>query len=470
MGQLKVGSTPLYKSIELTGRCGATVYVKREDKTPFGTFKDRRCVALLEASDNPNAIFVHITSGNSGYSMGMLANAWNDKNGQKVQVVNVVDKGIPRAVRKKLESCSIVHRMDLSRGIISDDALRDIAMRCVSERTGRHVDEKNVISVESHGLVDGYRQIIKEIAADGVKPTYIFCPVGGGELATELAAQAAETWGNGAPKIVGVTIRQNILAKAKEFLKKPGRSIADKLVSGYSKFNPLVKKMVAEGRIELRTAGEGELAGEYKWLNAHGISAEPSAAAAFCGAVKYDLKPTDTVVIINTGKGIYDQSAVEKRWMRRLLRGLKYAAVALGTAVAVIAAGWGLLADRENLAYRALWREAYIYADKDRSSIVDEKEGKEMLYLIRGMGAESASGLDYSDITPRELEFYVRYQRLASMTTDNITRLMMADLQLRYEKGTFRCETLHPEIPFLYGKYSFGGYYVRGYDPTRPIR
>jgi hypothetical protein len=393
--------------------------------------------------------------------MGMLAGAWNDKNGQKVQVVNIVDKGISRAVRKKLESCSIVHRMDLSHGIISDDALRDIAVRCVRERTNKHVDEKNVISVESHGLVDGYRQIIKEIAADGVKPTYIFCPVGGGELATELAAQAAETWGQGAPKIVGVTIRQNILAKAKEFLKKPGRSIADKLVSGYSKFNPLVKKMVSEGRIDLRTAGEWELAGEYKWLNTHGISAEPSAAAAFCGAVKYDLKPTDTVVIINTGKGIYDQSAVEKVWIRRLARGLKYAAVALGTAAALTAAGWGLLLRQEKLLHEVVINEAMYYASKNHEDRINLNDS-ESLALCRTIPNKDTSGykgLTVFELTPQELEFYVWYKRAYDMN-DAVGRSMMNDLRSEWEGGKFKCTLLHPDVPFLYREIG-NSYFVR---------
>jgi threonine dehydratase len=447
MAQLQVGNTPLYKSIELTGRCnGATVLVKREDKNPFGTFKDRRCAALLEAANNPNAIFVHITSGNSGYSMGMLAGTWNEKNGQKVQVVNVVDRHVSRTVRKKLESCSYVHRMDLSHGIISDDALRAVAVSRAREQSGRHVEERNVINVESHGLVDGYRQIIKEIAAEGAKPTYIFCPVGGGELATELAAQAAETWGRDAPKIIGVTIRQNVLTRANEFLKNPGRSIADKLVSGYSKFKPLVKKLVDEGRMELRAIAEGNLAREYGWLNMHGISAEPSAAAAFCGALKYDLKPTDIVVIINTGKGIYDQSAVEKIWLRRLARGLKYAAVAAVSATILTAAGWFWLLGQERITYDALRTEAYMYA-KGHNNWIGHQESRVLSGSIPGQGMDTL--LTVWDLTPRQLEFYVEYRRADAMN-DNVGRHMMRDLWVGYEDGTFRCRTLHPDVPFLY--------------------
>lgn len=456
MRRLQIGNTPLYKSIELAGRCsGAIVYVKREDKNPFDTFKDRRCAALVQEHAGKKTVFVHITSGNSGYSLGMIAKIANET-GQNMTVVNVVQKGTPKAIRKKLAECSIVHEMELTRRIINEDSLAELAARLAN------CDEKDVVAVESYGLVNGYRQIIREMAAEGVKPTHIFCPVGGGELATELAAQAAKTWPYATPKIVGVTIPQNVLTRSNGFLKKPKNSIADKLVSGYSKFGYLVKQFVAQGKMELVTAGERELAREYKWLNGvAGILAEPSAAAAFCGAVKYKLEPTDKVVIINTGKGIYDQSAVEKRWLRRLARGLKYAAVALGTAAVLTVAGWSWLLGQERIAYESLANEARLYADKDRNNYLDREERTAVFWTIPGRGTLTyenfidTSGLmelDICDLTPRELEFYVRYKRadLIAQMDAGLGVAMMGELRSRYENGAFRPELLHPSVPFLY--------------------
>jgi threonine dehydratase len=451
VARMKIQSkTFMHKSIEMCGKCnGATVFVKREDKNPFGTFKDRRCAALLETHRaKEEVVFVHITSGNSGYSLGMLAKeeerpAKEDegKTKRKIHVVNIVPKGLPSAIKKRLESCSIVHEMDLSKGIVSPDEMRAIARKL----TGFSGPEENLISVESYGLANGYKNIIREIAEDGVKPDYIFCPVGEGELLTDLAVAAEAVWGEKAPKLVGVTIPQNVIIKGEDvvFLEKPGKSLADKIVNGYSKFKELVLGFVKSGRIELKTVSEGEIAREYKWLNSIGIPVEPSAAVAFCGAQKYDLKPQDTVVIINTGKGVYDQSAVEKRAVRRILKWLKYAAIVAATAaittIGVMAAHWHFTKYESNK-YYSLLSEADNYADKNGDHEADVAESKEACKTISGRkGCEQV--LSLGDLYPKEIEFYVHYKRAENMH-DNIGGQIMAGLNHKWESGAYSCDVL----------------------------
>src|SRR5208283_4564011 len=229
-----------------------------------GTFKDIRCAALLDAHRDKNqVVFFHITNGNSGYSLGKLAEEEIRKTGRDIRVVNIVNKGLSPVIKKRLESCSLVEEMDLSKGILSPDEMRAVARR-LAKYDG---PDDNLVPVESYKLSEGYRTIIQELVADGVKPNYIFCPVGEGELITELAAEAEAIWGEKAPKLVGVTIPQNVIVKEKDFIKKPGKSIADKLVSRYSKFKGLVQDFVRKGRIELMIVKDGEIAKEYKWLN-----------------------------------------------------------------------------------------------------------------------------------------------------------------------------------------------------------
>lgn len=431
--------TPMFKSLEMCGRCnGANVFVKREDKNPFGTFKDRRCAALLDVHSTKNElVFVHITTGNSGYSLGMMAREEERKTGRKIHVVNIVPKGLPSAIKKRLESCSTVHEMDLSKDIVTPDEMRAIARKL----TGYSGPEENLISVESYGLANGYKNIIREIAEEGVKPKYIFVPVGEGELITELAREAESVWGAEAPKLVGVTISQNAIVKDEDFLKKPGKNIADKLVNGYSKFKDLVLNFVKTGRIELKSVSEADIAKEYKWLNSIGIAAEPSAAVAFCGAEKYDVKPEDTIVIINTGKGVYDQSAVEKRWVRRLVKGLKYAAAILATSAALtisaLSAYSGFSAYQDKI-YHSLYHEAELYANQDGDHRVSVEEAQAACASIPDRKSCDKVN-DLQDISPRELEFYVRYQRMEA-SNDMVGREIMRKLDRDWKDGTFECE------------------------------
>jgi len=439
---INVGNTPLQKSIEMCGRCkGAAVYIKREDKNPFGTFKDRRCAALLEIHrDKEELIFVHITSGNSGYSLGMMAKEEERKTGRKITVVNLIPRGTSKTIKERLESCSVVREIDVSKEIISFDRMKAIAM----EATGYNGPERNIVHVEEYGLANGYRNIVKEIASEGIKPNYIFCPVGEGELAIELAAASESVWGKDAPKIVGVTIKQNTLLRDEDFLRNPGKSIADKLVNGYSKFKHLVKKFIESGRMELLSVSESEIAREYNYLNNIGVNVEPSAAVAFCGAEKYNLKPDDVVVIINTGKGVYDQKVVDKLWRKILVSILKYAAVAVAAALLTFAGHaykkhqdetkaqihWGLVVEARNIA------KTQSSADKNKDGKVDYKEEGSAIceFLYDNKDAEKCIQRGTYCLTNTELQFYIKYND----APDYVSRRIYPEEKERFFKGEWK--------------------------------
>ena len=328
-----VGGTPLDKHIELC-RGGATVRVKDESRNMFGTFKDRRCVERLKTTaEAQELVFVQVTTGNSGYSMGMLANVFQMGTEKKRTVVNIVPRGLPQAIRRELEKCSIVVEADLDAEILTQARLRDIARQV----TGFSGPEECILGVEDYGLAHGYRDIVSEIREAGVKPTHIFCPVGEGELAVELAEACKIAWGDEAPKVIGVTIRQNTIATKDDFLKKLRRSVADKLMNHYSKFKLRFLELMKENRAELITIrSDDEIAKKYQFLNKIGIDAEPSAAVAFCGLDHYKFKPGDEVVVVNTGKGIFDPVAVKKTRGQVMRRVFRYAAVlTLGAGIAI---------------------------------------------------------------------------------------------------------------------------------------
>jgi threonine synthase len=436
----------MFKSIELCGRChGATVLVKDESRNPFGTFKDRRCAALLDLhKDKQELVFVHITSGNSGYSLGMMAKEEERKTGRRISVVNLVPKDLPEGMKKKLATCSFVHEIDITKGIITFEEMRKIARSL----TGYKGDDKNIVGVEDYGLANGYRAIIREIDADGVKPSHIFCPVGEGELLTELASEAEAVWGKDAPRIVGITIPDNVLVKEENFLKRIRRSAADKLRNGYSKFKELINNLVKRGMVELKTVTEGEIASEYRYLGTIGISAEPSAAVAFRGASNYPLDKQDTVVVINTGKGVYDQNAVERVWARRAVRALK----ALGLMVAGVAVALGLkfgyeeMRDymhkheqterelkSEQLTNKTLWEQERV---NSAIRVASEVPPIQAACMFLGKPKELCDFYLYeSDFT--KFEIYYLY-RLSNLGHDNILRERKMELMESWQKGRFQ--------------------------------
>ncbi|MFH1520806.1 MAG: PLP-dependent lyase/thiolase [Candidatus Micrarchaeota archaeon] len=465
MNQLRVGHTPLHKSIELCGRCnGAQVLVKREDRNPFSTFKDRRCAALLESTNNRNQVaFVQITTGNSGYSLGMMAEAEARKTGREIKVVNIIPRNLSPVIKAKLESCSIVYEMDLTDHIVTPDEMRAIAKQLTN------FDEVKIEMVESYGLVDGYRQIVREIAADGVKPRYIFCPVGEGELFTELAAAAQEVWPEGTPAIIGFTASPNAILNETDFIKKFKRSVADKLVNGYSKFKALVHSVIDSGRGRIFFQEERQIMRTYELLNKIGIPVEPSAAAAFSGAMwfskAYDLSPKDTVVIVNTGRGIFDQAAVEKHWLRKLKSAIKYAAIVVTVAAVTALAVWGYVIERtkfEILNRSLLQAQVLVYADKDRDNWLDEEEavavcnkipGKNcdhpmagpLIYGFEGfsdielgvvLALREAETLRFKVFSDSELAYY-REVHNAEANNDMIGREIARDIRYAYEHNRF---------------------------------
>ena len=86
--------------------------------------------------------------------------------------------------------------------------------------------------------------------------------------------------------------------KGLDFLKKIGKTAADKLKNHYSKFKELFMALVESGRTELVVIGERNIAPMYKRLNRIGISAEPSAAVAFVGAREYKVTPQDRKSVV----------------------------------------------------------------------------------------------------------------------------------------------------------------------------
>ncbi len=430
-----VGNTPLIKVKELCGACnGATVYVKDESKNRFGTFKDRRSAALFEHyKDKSEIVFVHITSGNSGYSLGMMAEEERRRTKKDIRVVNIIDKGTPKTIRERLESCSKVVEMDLSSGQMGLDEQRELG-RSAASYEGH---QSNIVGVEEYHIANGYSNILREIYAEGIRPKYVFCPVGNGELLVELADVAKELWGYDAPLIVGVTIQQNILHRAADFVSKIGRSIADKLVAPYSMYKELVEARVKDGSAELmkKHPKEDEIAKEYERLNRIGINVEPSAAVAFWGAKHYELTQDDTVVIINTGKGVYDPSSLNKVWKYMLKPRLKkLGLVAAGALLSLgIVFGNNQYEKYKSHEHFNLATQVSLISETGGFFRTDVKKLQTLCMNIPDMTKERCGEIrSASDLTDRELQFLIYWDGLKDDNANMGLRLMAREWYLKY--------------------------------------
>lgn len=440
---------PTYQVLELCSRChGADVRVADFGKSGR-TAKRMRDLELLRDAEasrpgRKHTVFVQITMGNSGHDLAEEAKEEQMRTGRRIDVVNIVPNGISPYIKRKLAECSFVHEMDLSRHVNMAE-MRKIA----KELTGYDGPEEDILGVERLNLRDGYRAMVRQMASEGLRPTHIVVPAGAGELLVEVAAEAEKIWGESAPKIIGVTVPQNVLVRKENFVtRKLKRSIADKIDCAYSAVKELVMELVRKGRVELKVVNDKQIYSEYNYLNETlGIEAEPSAAAAFAGARSYGFKPTDTVVIVNTGKGLYDQKAVDKFWTSRF----RNLAIRIGLVVAGMVAALGLslgydmvrdYVQKSRQTERALESERYsnqYLSERDRinSAIRVVSDGLSIQAACRFLGKPKELCDHYlyeSDFT--KLEIYYLY-RLSQMT-DNFLIPDRVNMMDSWRKGIFQ--------------------------------
>ena len=421
------------------------VYIIDESVNPQSrTFKDLRNQDLLENTRGlTEVVFVQITQGNSGYSMGRLAQQERALYPERqIHVVNIIPKGLSKRIRRELESCSTVIEMDLSKREISRTELIEIAR----ERTG--YSGPNVLTVENKEITgNGYSIIIDDLARAPIirgQITHVVCPVGGGELAVVLAKTAEAKWRNEAPKIIGFTDPTNpLLGNNGNFVTNLGDGIADKLRSGYTIFFDAVKDLISKGKMELFAVSNREILEAYEALNREGLLCEPSAAAAFAGAMNYSFKPDDIVVIINTGRGLFDEKSVDRFWLKRVKRFMKNAGIALAGAVLAVSLIAGAIFER-NRAYD-LWKNdlqikaSMYFSDGKKEWLYGYDELLKMCSYVPGKKCDASphpivhSLLDFSD---KELAYITQSMRWYN-EADAISKAINNDIYNEWTRGTF---------------------------------
>lgn len=335
--ETNVGNTPCTQSTYFSASYNASVWIKNEAKNePSETTKDRRNMALIkEYQDRDKVVFVQMTAGNSGLSLLELVRRFRKEHPEKDwKVVNIIDRHIEEGIKARLrehsDEYSIIIEHNKGR-IISDDEMIAIAERSINRAEGYELIR--VDSYEHTKLADGYRGIWQEITDSGIKPDIIFMPVGSGETLVSAAEFAFEQMGDRCPKFVGVTIPDNPIARGQIIVEGEHDSPEDKLDTPHSPFLGAIERLRQLGVVNITTAGPDEVERTFHQLTALGIEVERASATAFCGLAKYELSGK-SIIVVNTGKGVYDEDTAKHFFMKKRMR---FAGWVAAIAVAVLA-------------------------------------------------------------------------------------------------------------------------------------
>ncbi|MEW5996429.1 MAG: pyridoxal-phosphate dependent enzyme [Candidatus Micrarchaeota archaeon] len=268
-----------------------------------GTFKDYRSARLVNDFGARNPALYSIVYTTAGHSLGNVADEYNQINEvareDGVLAVSIIDEELDLRIQKVLERHSVLVRLPLQKKIFTRQEILEAA------KTGIKDDKRDCIDAENYAF--SYMHLAEEVVAE--KPDAIFMPLGGGEAVNSLLYLLDELHraGENLPRLFAATVGANIFAGDTA----PGAcSIAEKLVTPWSElFERIVRTLPEFG--EVVVVEEDEIMPAYLALKKVGIKAEPSAAVAFAAARKTAIPSDKSVLVVNSGSGIYfDENGV----------------------------------------------------------------------------------------------------------------------------------------------------------------
>ena len=266
--------TPLTKlNLSWPGSEKFTAYVKDESKNPFGTIKDRRNEPIIKEAQR---YFVDklalITSGNNGHSLAQLAK------GTDIKVVCVIGEDASVSMKNALEKVAFkIIPVNLSYKIFQTEDLITFT---------REKDDEVIWDV-TNGYEDNYQIVLREIF-EKIIPDYVIVPVGSGGMYISFVNMIERTGIK--TRVVGISVEMT------------RQSFADKLCTPWT---PHEKMMQAYQRLghPIYKLSEAEVRKTYYKFKKI-VNCEPSASVVFAAPNKHFFKKTDTVVFINSGKGV----------------------------------------------------------------------------------------------------------------------------------------------------------------------
>ncbi|MCF7794309.1 MAG: threonine synthase [Candidatus Cloacimonetes bacterium] len=316
---LKVGKTPLYKISSATvplhkgeQKGVFRIYLKDDSQNPTFSFKDRASeVICAVAKEQGFDTIVAASTGNAGSSLAGICAA------QNLRAVIFVPASAPKA--KLTQICMYGAR------IIPVDGTYDDAFELSIEATKKfgwynRNTAYNPFTIEGKKIVsfEIFQQMKREI------PDRIFVPVGDGCIISGVYKGFEDLLKldliDKMPTVVAVQSAKsdNIVRNlnADKFISKPSRTIADSIAVDLPRNYWMTKKYIDKYNGEAIAVSDEEILSASKILSENtGIFAEPAAAAAFGGLIKYSdlnkIADKSKNVVLLTGSGLKDLDSVQ---------------------------------------------------------------------------------------------------------------------------------------------------------------
>jgi len=310
-GALKVGNTPLYE-FEVEGKNGDKLefLLKDDSQNPTFSFKDRTS-QLVSAYAKENGIdtIVAASTGNAGSSLAGICAS------QGQRAIIIVPKNVPLAKLTQII-------MYGATPVLVDgnyDAAFDLSVEAskhfgwFNRNTGFNpftIEGKKTVSLELYGQLNG------EL------PSVIFVAVGDGVIISGVYKGFEDLLKLGIiskiPTIVAVQSDKsdNLIRNmnSEEFLMTPASTMADSISVDYPRNFFMTKSFLKKYDGKWLTVADEEIMEAASLLaRKTGIFAEPAAAAAMAGMLKYgnsyNRNSRGSMLVLSTGSGLKDLNA-----------------------------------------------------------------------------------------------------------------------------------------------------------------
>ena len=310
---LEIGNTPLYVVRELDhSKLPFKLFLKDDSQNPTYSFKDRAsAVVSAFAKEQGHEIIVTASTGNAGSSLAGVCAA----QGQKAVVIVPATAPVAKLTQIMMYGARIVP----VKGTY-DDAF-DLSIKATEEFGWYNRNTAfNPLTIEGKKTVafELFEQLGHTI------PDRIFVPVGDGVIISGvykgfedlLQLQIIEKM----PCIVAVQAEDsdNLVRNLETdgFTEKESTTLADSISVNIPRNYHMAKDYIHKYEGEYMTVSDAEILGASSVLSKNtGLFAEPAAAAAFAGMLKYrdseKLLPDSKNIVLLTGSGLKDLKAVK---------------------------------------------------------------------------------------------------------------------------------------------------------------
>ncbi len=311
---LRIGNTPLYACHELDGKVlPYYLYVKDDSQNPSFSYKDRAS-SLVSAFAKERGIntIVAASTGNAGSSIACICAAMQQN------AVVILPGNAPQAKISQIMMYG-AHIIPV-RGTY--DQAFDLSIR-VSERFGWYNRNTGYNPLTIEGKKTAAYELHEQMM--GRTMGHIFVPVGDGVIISGIYKGFEDLLRLGfidkVPVIVAVQSEKsdNLVRNLRrgQFESKPSKTIADSISVDIPRNFLLTKQYIFKYQGEAITVSDTDIlsASAIMARNTGGF-AEPAAAAAFAGLLKYHredkIEPGTHNIVMSTGSGLKDLTSVEK--------------------------------------------------------------------------------------------------------------------------------------------------------------